>query len=107
MPTESRILSVNGGSSSIKFALLECGGHLRGVLDGRIERIDSFSAALGGLGTLVFTGGIGENAPVIRSRVCDGLGFMGIELDVARNQAAAAIIIHRQKPGTGTSYAYG
>ena len=43
--------------------------------------IGSFAAALGGLDTLVFAGGIGENAPLIRERICDGLGFLGIELD--------------------------
>jgi len=42
--------------------------------------IGSFAAALGGLDTLVFTGGIGENAPLIRSRICDGLGFLGIDM---------------------------
>jgi acetate kinase len=43
--------------------------------------IGAFAAALGGLDTLVFAGGIGENAPVIRARVCEGLQFLGIELD--------------------------
>jgi acetate kinase len=51
--------------------------------------IGAFAAALGGLDTLVFTGGIGENAPVIRARICDGLGFLGIELDQQRNTANA------------------
>jgi len=47
--------------------------------------IGSFSAALGGIDTLVFSGGIGENSPTIRTRICDGLGFLGIELDVKLN----------------------
>ncbi len=47
--------------------------------------IGSFAAALGGLDTLVFAGGIGENAPLIRERICDGLSFLGIELDGKRN----------------------
>ncbi len=51
--------------------------------------IGSFAAALGGLDTLVFAGGIGENAPVIRARICDGLGFLGVELDPRRNGAGA------------------
>jgi acetate kinase len=54
--------------------------------------IGSFAAALGGLDTLVFTGGIGENAPRIRARICDGLGFLGIELNTARNAETAAVI---------------
>jgi len=54
--------------------------------------IGSFVAALGGLDTLVFAGGIGENAPVIRARICDGLGFLGIELDENRNAANEGVI---------------
>jgi acetate kinase len=54
--------------------------------------IGSYVAALGGLDTLVFAGGIGENAPVIRARICEGLGFLGIELDKSRNAKTAAVI---------------
>jgi acetate kinase len=52
----------------------------------------AFAAALGGLDTLVFSAGIGENCPSIRTRICDGLGFLGIELDAARNAENAALI---------------
>lgn len=54
--------------------------------------IGSFAAALGGLDTLVFAGGIGENAPLVRARICEGLGFLGIELDDSRNAESAAVI---------------
>jgi len=54
--------------------------------------IGAFAAALGGLDTLVFSGGIGENAPVARARICDGLGFLGIELDEKQNAANAGVI---------------
>jgi acetate kinase len=54
--------------------------------------IGSFAAALGGLDTLVFAGGIGENAAPVRERICEGLGFLGIELDQARNAKAAPVI---------------
>jgi acetate kinase len=54
--------------------------------------IGAYAAALGGLDTLVFAGGIGENAPVIRARICDGLDFLGIELDKSRNAKTAAVI---------------
>jgi acetate kinase len=54
--------------------------------------IGSFAAALGGLDTLVFAGGIGENAPLIRERICDGLGFLGIELNQKRNAKNAPLI---------------
>ena len=49
--------------------------------------IGAFAAALGGLDTLVFAGGIGENAPTVRARICEGLGFLGIELDEKQNAA--------------------
>jgi acetate kinase len=54
--------------------------------------IGSFAAALGGLDTLVFAGGIGENAPAVRARICDGLGFLGIELEEKSNAANEGVI---------------
>jgi len=59
--------------------------------------IGSFAAALGGLDTLVFSAGIGENAPPIRSRICAGLAFLGIEIDRRRNAKNAPLI----SPATG------
>jgi acetate kinase len=50
--------------------------------------IGSMAAALGGLDTLVFTGGVGENAPEIRARAAAGLGFLGVAVDAGRNAAA-------------------
>ena len=47
--------------------------------------IGSFAAVLGGLDTLIFSGGIGENTPEIRDRICRGLQFLGIEVDEKRN----------------------
>jgi acetate kinase len=47
--------------------------------------IGSFAAALGGVDTLVFAGGIGENAAPVRKRICDGLNFLGIEIDENAN----------------------
>lgn len=75
----SRILTINGGSSSIKFTLFEAGDSLRRILEG-------------GLDTLVLAGGIEENAPTVRARVCDGLGFLGIELEEKRNAANEGVI---------------
>ena len=54
--------------------------------------IGAYAAALGGLDTLVFAGGIGENSPVIRARICEGLDFLGMELDRSRNVKTAAVI---------------
>ena len=54
--------------------------------------IGAFAAALGGLDTLVFTAGIGERSAAIRTRICQGLGFLGIELHDERNAANADVI---------------
>ena len=54
--------------------------------------IGAFAAALGGLDALVFAGGIGENAPEIRARICEGLEFLGVHLDEQRNQTNAPVI---------------
>jgi acetate kinase len=54
--------------------------------------IGAFAAALGGVDTLVFTGGIGENAPIVRSRICDRLEFLGVSLDQTRNAQGAPLI---------------
>jgi len=62
--------------------------------------IGSFAAALGGLDTLVFAGGIGENAPLIRERICEGIGFLGIALDNIRNAANASLISAEASPVT-------
>jgi len=56
------------------------------------KAIGALTAALGGLDTLVFSGGIGEHVPEVRARICDGLTFLGIELDPVRNGTNAPII---------------
>lgn len=58
--------------------------------------IGALSAALGGLDTLVFSGGIGENSPSLRARICRELKYLGVELDARRNRASAPIITHRR-----------
>jgi acetate kinase len=54
--------------------------------------IGAFSAVLNGLDTLVFSGGIGENSTQVRTRICQGLDFLGVELDEKRNAISAAVI---------------
>ena len=54
--------------------------------------IGAYAAVLGGLDVLVFAGGIGEHAPAVRQRICDGLDFLGIRLDAPGNEANAALI---------------
>jgi acetate kinase len=51
--------------------------------------VGSFAAALGGLDTLVFAGGIGENSAPVRKRICDGLNFLGIDIDEDANSRHA------------------
>ncbi|HKN10283.1 MAG TPA: acetate/propionate family kinase, partial [Pseudomonadota bacterium] len=54
--------------------------------------IGAYAAALGGLDTLVFAGGIGENAAPVRTRICEGLGFIGIEMHAQRNAQHAPVV---------------
>lgn len=54
--------------------------------------IGAFAAALGGVDTLVFAGGIGENAPIVRKRICDGLEFLGVRLHEGRNSKNGPVI---------------
>lgn len=61
------------------------------------KAIGAFSAVLGGLDVLVFTGGIGERSSVVRSRICAGLDYLGIGLD---QQANAGDAIFLSRPGT-------
>lgn len=62
--------------------------------------IGALAAAAGGIDTLVFTGGIGEHAPQIRERICEGLAFLGIQLDTTANEQAKEIISVDDAPVT-------
>lgn len=62
--------------------------------------IGSFAAALGGVDTLVFSGGIGEHQAEVRRRICEPLGFIGIQLDEPRNVNNAPIISRDASPVT-------
>jgi acetate kinase len=62
--------------------------------------IGAFAAVLGGVETLVFAAGIGENNGEVRARVCSGLGFLGIELDKAGNAVNAPVISTEASPAT-------
>ena len=95
---QSGLLGVSETSSDLRDLLDKEGHDVRAVEAVALfcyqvkKWIGAFAAALGGLDTLVFTGGIGENSPVIRTRICDGLGFLGIQLDESRNAAGAPIV---------------
>jgi acetate kinase len=56
------------------------------------RHLAALTATLGGLDRLVFTGGIGANAGPIRAKICDGLAYLGITVDEARNAAGGRII---------------
>lgn len=62
--------------------------------------IGALAAVLGGLDTLVFSAGIGEHSPVVRSRSCAGLKFLGIVVDDARNDANEPVISKEGSPVT-------
>jgi acetate kinase len=62
--------------------------------------LGALAAVLGGLDTLIFTGGIGENAAPIRWRICQDMSFLGIRLDADRNDSNAAIISQEGYPVT-------
>jgi acetate kinase len=88
---ESGLLGVSGISSDMRVLLESREPQASEAVDlfaYRIGReIGSMAAALGGLDALVFTGGIGENAPSIRARVCRDAAWLGIDLDEQKNAA--------------------
>lgn len=53
--------------------------------------IGAYAAAMGGLDALVFTAGVGENSPAVRAAICEGLSFLGLELDPQLNEAAQGV----------------
>ena len=95
---ESGLLGVSGTSSDVRDLLAREADDVRAREAVALfcyqakKCIGSYAAVLGGLDVLVFAGGIGENAPVIRERICDGLGFLGIALDPTRNAQNAPLI---------------
>jgi acetate kinase len=98
---KSGLLGVSGTSSDMR-DLLARESSDAGAADAvglfcyqAMKWIGSYAAVLGGLETLVFAGGIGENSPAVRERICDGLGFLGIGIDRRRNARNAAVISRR------------
>ena len=95
---ESGLLGVSETSSDIRDLLAREAADVRAAEAVALycyqvkKSIGGFAAALGGLDTLVFSGGIGENAPVIRQRICAGFGYLGIALDDNRNTANENVI---------------
>ena len=94
----SGLLGVSGISSDLRDLLAKEAGDLRAAEAVALfchqakKWIGAFAATLGGVETLVFAGGIGENAPLIRERICAGLGFLGIAVSPKRNAKNAPLI---------------
>jgi acetate kinase len=95
---ESGLLGISETSSDLRDLLEREAGDIRAaeavaLFCYQIKKwIGAFAAALGGLDTLVFAGGIGENSSVVRSRICEGLAFLGIHLDQICNAAGEPLI---------------
>lgn len=95
---EAGLLALSGTSSDMQRLLELRASDARAALAIDVfcyqarKSVGALAAALGGIETLVFTGGIGEHAPAIRSEICRGLDHLGIGLDEVRNAAGAPVI---------------
>ena len=92
---ESGLRGLSGLSEDIRDleqAALDGNEHAKLALDVfayRVRKyIGAYAAALAGLDAVAFTGGIGQHSASMRSRICQGLGFLGLRLDEARNKTA-------------------
>jgi acetate kinase len=95
---DSGLLGISGSSSDMRDLLAKETSDVKAAEAVELfcyqtkKWIGSFAAVLGGLDTLIFSGGIGENCPLIRSRICQGLEFLGIDMDEKANMSNDAII---------------
>lgn len=96
--TQSGLLGISGLSNDMRVLLQELEDHddhrVRVAIEVFCYRarkyIGAFLACMGGADAIIFTGGIGENSPPIRQRICQGLEWTGLKLDKARNDAGVA-----------------
>ena len=107
---ESGLLGVSETSADVRDLLARAANDVRAA-----EAIDLFCyrvktgigalcAVLGGVDSLVFSGGIGENSAEIRRRTCEGLEFLGIALDDGRNASGAPLDLDRREPDQGPGH---
>jgi acetate kinase len=95
---EGGLLGVSGSSADMQDLLARAAADPRAAEAVALfcyqarKSLGALVAALGGLDTLVFTAGIGQHAAVIRARICDGLEYLGLQLDAARNAVHAPTI---------------
>jgi len=92
----SGLLGISGMSNDVRDIQREAdGGNARARLALEIfayrakKYVGAYAAAMGGLDAIVFTGGIGENDPTIRSMICADLEFLGLRLDVGLNASTS------------------
>jgi acetate kinase len=99
---ESGLLGVSGRSSDMRELLASAEPAARAAVDLFVYRasreLGSLAAALGGLDALVFTGGIGENAPPVRARICQEARWLGIQLDPDANARGGPCITTEESP---------
>lgn len=93
---ESGLLGVSGLSADVRDLLASDSDAAREAIELFVQRIASGIGActvtLGGLDSLVFTGGIGENQPLIRAAVAERLSFLGVQLDSQSNESGGGPI---------------
>ena len=96
------LLGISGISGDMRVLLASGDPAAAAAVDLFVYRITrelgSLAAALGGLDAIVFTGGIGENAPDIRARVCEGARWLGVELDEDANAGGSTRITRADSP---------
>ena len=101
---EAGLLGLSGITSDMQELLASSDSHAREAVDVFCyhvkKTIGAYVAVLGGLDTLVFTGGIGEHAAPVRQRIAEGLDSFGVRLDAARNAANADVISDSGAPVT-------
>jgi acetate kinase len=97
--TQSGLLGISGLTNDMRVLLQELENHDDRRVQLAIEvfcyrarkYIGAFLACMGGADAVIFTGGIGENSPAIRQRICQGLEWAGLKLDKGRNEAAVGL----------------
>jgi acetate kinase len=95
---DAGLAGVSGRTADMRVLLAERGRDPRAALAvemfcGSVRKhVGALAAVLGGLDSLVFTGGIGEHAPAVRAEICAGLEHLGVALDAGRNEASAPVV---------------
>jgi len=93
---ESGLLGVSGLSSDMRALLASDDPRAAEAIDLFTYQVarqaGALAASLQGLDTFVFTAGIGENAPEIRARICDRLGWLGVRIDEEANRRSEPVI---------------